>query len=112
MTYEIRPVRRSDTQAIHALVRRWETFWGVPRVSSPSRAMEWLTAPSVEPEDDTRAYTLDGQVVAYGLVSFVPSDRDRQLAHVAGMVDPSHRRRGVGTELYEWQIERARERAS
>ena len=26
------------------------------------------------------------------------------------MVDPSHRRRGVGTELYEWQIERARER--
>lgn len=72
--------------------------------------MEWLTAPSVDMSSDTRAHVEGGRVVAYGLVSFVPSDRTRQLAHLGGLVDPGERGRGIGAALMAWQIERARAR--
>jgi GNAT superfamily N-acetyltransferase len=107
---ENRPLTNRDADQVHALVRRWERHWKIPRASTRDRAMEWLTAPSVDMSADTMSYWDDDTLIGYGLVSFMPSDTRRDLAFLAGCVDPERRGEGLGTGLLEWQLDRARHR--
>lgn len=107
---DTRPLGKEDAEQIHALTRRWEEHWEIPRVTSKARAMEWLTAPSVDMSADTMSFWERGRLIGYGLVSHVPSDVRRDLAFLAGCIDPSRRGRGLGSRLLEWQIDRARQR--
>lgn len=72
--------------------------------------MEWLTAPSVDMSSDTMSHWEDGHLVGYGLISYVPSDVRRDLAFVAGCIDPARRGEGLGRRMLEWQLDRARHR--
>lgn len=107
---EHRPLTIEDADQIHALVRRWEQHWNVPRATTKARAMEWLTAPSVDMSADTMSYWENHQLIGYGLVSYIPSDVRRDLAFLAGSIDPARRGEGLGTTMFEWQLERARQR--
>lgn len=55
------------------------------------------------------ALDAEGTVLAMGLVPLHPGD-DRVQVRLSGGVIPAVRRRGIGTALARWQVERARER--
>lgn len=107
---ENRSLSTEDAVQVHALVRRWEQHWKIPRSTTKERAMEWLTAPSVDMSTDTMSSWDDGRLIGYGLVSFMPGDTRRDLAFLAGCVDPERRGEGLGRLLLDWQLDRARQR--
>lgn len=63
---------------------------------------------------DTTLAVLDDRLVAYGITSHHPTDETREHDRVIlfGGVHPAHRRRGLGAELLERQLARAREIAA
>ncbi len=63
----------------------------------------WLDA-----ELDTRVIEEAARLVAFGYIWHEPSGVRLERAYLDGTVDPDHRRRGIGTRLIGWQMQRAR----
>jgi ribosomal protein S18 acetylase RimI-like enzyme len=66
------------------------------------------------PITDEQAYTLaartdDGTIVALGWLSLRPHDAPPRRVFRAGTVHPAYRRRGLGRQLLDWQVEVARQ---
>ncbi|MEO8571994.1 MAG: GNAT family N-acetyltransferase [Chloroflexota bacterium] len=73
--------------------------------------VEMDAAEGTDPVDDVVFAEVDGRVVAAGGVERVVRE-DVPTYQVWGAVDPGYRRRGLGSALIAWNIERARVRAS
>ena len=66
---------------------------------------------SIDPPQDMLFAELDGQVVASTLVQRIVRD-DSPMYDMEGFVHPEFRRRGLGTALLEWSLDRIRQRAT
>jgi mycothiol synthase len=110
VTYVLRRAAPADLPAIHALSRRIEIGDHIPMVTPLEEFMDWNDDPNFSFADDSRVTEIDGELVAYGNVWYRPSDSSQSRAFVMGGVDPAYRRRGIGSELFNWQLKRARQR--
>lgn len=106
---EIRPVTLDDVGDIHELTRRWEVFWEVPLVTPLHEVREDLTAPFIDLGEHTRGYWDGDTMVAFGRIWHRPSGVKLERAYLQGFVDPEHRGRGIGRELFAWEVEKGTE---
>ncbi|MDH3189730.1 MAG: GNAT family N-acetyltransferase [Acidimicrobiia bacterium] len=106
---EVRAVQLEDAEAIHALTRRWEQFWNAPLVTPVDEIKEEMQLPHLNMASDTRSYWLDEKMIAFGRIWHRPGGRSLERAYVQGLVDPQHRKIGIGRDLLSWQIARATE---
>lgn len=108
MSLTFRPVRVTDLDALHALVRSIETHDHVPIATPREEFAEWFSDPHLDVEADTRLVESSGEPVAWGRIYHRPSGEREERAFLFGGVSGRHRRAGIGTKLLGWQIERAR----
>lgn len=106
---ESRPLTLEDAPELHALLRRWETFWNAPLVTPFEEVLEELERPHFNIKTDTLGFWADGRLVAQGQIWHGASHVRHERAYAQGRVDPEYRGRGIGRELFGWQIERGAE---
>lgn len=109
MGISLRAAQASDLDALHAVQRRVEQHDGIAIATPREEFEEWLDDPHLDLAHDTRVAETAGAVVAFGQVRHMPSGAREERAHVAGAVDPAHRRHGYGSAILSWQIARATE---
>jgi mycothiol synthase len=105
----LRALRGEDLPSICELHRRSEAFDGVPRVLELDELTEELDDEHVVLATDTRLAELDGRLAGYAYTYHLPSEEREERCYVFGEVEPDCRRRGVGTALMEWALERSTE---
>jgi ribosomal protein S18 acetylase RimI-like enzyme len=108
--FTLRPLRPEDLAAVHALQRRVEQHDGFPLATPLAEFEEWLDDPHLDLAIDTRLVETGGEIVAWGRIWHIPSGEREERAYVLGAVDPAHRRKGIGSALLTWLIDRAEER--
>ena len=59
------------------------------------------------PETDARFGWDGGELVGFAWLKAMPGEREANKVGCWGGVRPSHRRRGLGSELLEWSLARA-----
>lgn len=101
-------MRFSDANDLHQLTRRWESFWSAPLVTPLHEIEEELTEPHMNLDEHTLGYWDGDRMVAYGRIWHRPSGQALERAYLQGRVDPEYRGRGIGRELFGWQVERGR----
>lgn len=108
MTLTARPVTLDDLDNFLALLHRWETeHMGGPVTVAQSIRTEW-ELPEFRLDLSTQAvFTPDGTMVAYGEV-WDTSDLPVR-PHYFARVHPDYLGQGIGTALYHWAEDRARE---
>lgn len=74
-------------------------------------ADEWASVWS-HPETDALFGWDDTDLVAFGWLRTMPGQREAHRVWCWGGVRPSHRRRGIGTQLFDWMLRRASEAAA
>ncbi len=72
---------------------------------------EWKSVWS-HPDTDARFGWDGSELVAFAWLKGMPGQRDSHKVWCWGGVRPSHRRQGIGTELFEWMLSRATEIAA
>jgi GNAT superfamily N-acetyltransferase len=105
---ELRPLSIDDTEAVVAVVNRFERHWDLPLATPAAQVHDDLIAPSIDLDGDTRGCWAGASLVGWGIVWHRPSGERLERAYLQGMVDPDHAGQGVGRRLLAWQIERAR----
>jgi ribosomal protein S18 acetylase RimI-like enzyme len=85
------------------------THDGVPRLIQLDELEAELDDDLVVLATDTRLATIDGELLGYAYTYHLPSELREERCYVFGTVDPPSRRRGVGTALMGWGIERGAE---
>ncbi len=101
-----------DYERLAALMRVAHAEDDVPWVPTAENVrIEMDAADGADPVDDLVIIEVDGRVVAAAGVERVIRD-DIPTYEVWGNVDPAFRRRGLGTSLMGWTLDRARVRAS
>ncbi len=103
----LRPIVSCELPEILALHRRAQIGDSVPEVLELAELEEELDDAHVVLATDTRVVEIDGELVGYANTHHLPSDVGEERCFINGEVDPAFRRRGVGTALLEWGIERA-----
>lgn len=105
-----RPLVLADLPALLALVSACEETDDPPYRTDLAELREDLfTGAWCVPETDTLAgVEADGAIVAYGRFRVEGSRDGRTDANLGGGVHPTRRRRGLGTHILRWQLERAR----
>lgn len=83
--------RRGETYALDDLDDEWASVWAAPGTDA-------VFVREVG----------EGQLVAFGWNKAMPGERDANKVACWGGVHPSWRGRGIGRELLEWQLGRAR----
>jgi mycothiol synthase len=104
---ELRPISVGDAPTVHGLIRAGEVHDRFPLVTSLVEVEEYFAEPHFDPAHDGRLALLDGEPVGWGRIWHVPSGEREERAYLSGTVHPHHRGEGVGTAIFEWQIERA-----
>ncbi len=102
----LRPLTVDDIAAIAEMIRRSESFDGVPRVVQDDEMAEELDDVRIRLATDTRIAEVDGQTVGTAYTFYLPSDEREERCYIFGTVDPPHRRQGVGRALMQWAIDR------
>ena len=108
-TIMLRPATASDLESMCALHQRADRHDGVPRVLTLEELREELDGDRVSLDTDVRLASVDGQIVGYAHTFYLPSEVSQERCYVFGNVDPEFRRRGVGTALLAWGVERGSE---
>jgi mycothiol synthase len=81
---------RGETYEIADLGDEWDSVWSHP--------------------DTDATFVWDGpELVAFAWLKAMPGQRTHHRVGFWGGVRPSHRRRGIGTALFEWSVQRGRE---
>ncbi|WP_460887711.1 GNAT family N-acetyltransferase [Promicromonospora xylanilytica] len=106
-----RPWTRADVPALAALLRTVQEADGRDWFTPADEVAETFDAPVFDAAADTLVGTdADGVMRAYGQVERFPSEGVTRLrVSVTGGVHPTHRGRGIGTELLAWATGRARQ---
>lgn len=108
------PLTLADVPALTALLNRVDQADDLGEPAEEATTREWLTMPGHDLAQDSVAVRLDGELIAFSLVD-VSSQVDREgrlRCQLLGSVDPEHRRRGIGTELFERSEQRAAQLAA
>lgn len=105
----LRPAAAGDIVFIHELLLRIERHDGLPIVTPRDEVEEWLDEPHFDLGRDARVLQVGDEIVAWGRIWHQPSGEREERAHLMGGVDPRFRRKGIGSTLLQWQIERAAE---
>ncbi len=107
---ELRPITPEDLPEVHGVMRRSEVKDNEPMVTQFDEVVSEYEAPFFDPESDSRlGVDREGRVVAWAKVWYRPSTVREHRAYLFGGVDPEWRRRGVGTAVFNWQLQRARQ---
>lgn len=109
MTVEIRPASAVDIPAIFALSRRIEIDDRIPLVTPIEEIEEWADDPHFSFPEDSRLAVREGELIGFARLWHRPSDEIQSRVFMMGGVDASHRRQGIGSALFAWQMERGRE---
>ena len=109
MTFEIRPASPADIPAIFELSRIIEVGDDIPLVTPVEEIEEWAEDPHFSFPDDCRLAFQGDALVGYARLWHRPSDEIQSRVFMIGGVDPSHRRKGLGSSLFAWQMARGRE---
>jgi mycothiol synthase len=81
---------RGETYEVADLGDEWDSVWSHP--------------------DTDATFVWDGpDLVAFAWLKAMPGQRQHHRVGFWGGVRPSHRRRGIGTALFEWSVQRGRE---
>jgi len=104
-----RPMDKGDVEAWAAMSAAQEKVDQEGENYSAEDLAEQLDRPNLDLARNTISLWADGRMIGYGMahpsVSVVDVDRVR----VGGTIDPQWRRRGLGTTLMRWLIQRAGE---
>ncbi len=103
---ELRPLTNADLTDVCALHQRSLTHDGVPQRIQLEELEEELDDEHVVLATDTRVALVDGRPAGYAYTYHLPSELREERCYVFGTVDPQYRRRGVGTALMQWGLER------
>ncbi|GAA1484243.1 GNAT family N-acetyltransferase [Brachybacterium fresconis] len=108
------PLTLEDVPALTALLNRVDQADDLGEPAEEAGTREWLTMPGRDLALDSLAVRQGEELVAVSLVDVhIALDRDgRARCQLLGAVDPVHRRRGLGTALFEHGERRAAELAS
>jgi ribosomal protein S18 acetylase RimI-like enzyme len=110
MTLELVPLSLDDVEVVHAITSASERADRVPYVTTIGELRETFAQPDLDLEQDVRVALLDDRPAGLAMVETSPSGARLEGATLFGWVHPDHRRRGVGSRLLAWQIDRGRER--
>jgi mycothiol synthase len=101
-----------DYERLSALWTAANALDGIPWLpTAQNLQVEMENAEGADPPTDIVLVEVDGRVVAATGVERVVRD-DLPTYDIWGAVDPTYRRRGLGTSLLSWSLARARARAS
>lgn len=101
------PLERGHLPGLVDLVARAGDADRLPYVESPEELDEMFDEPHFTPSEDARAVVSAGRVIGWGRIWHRPSGEKEERAYLFGSVDPARRGQGIGSELFEWQVERA-----
>jgi mycothiol synthase len=107
MSFEFRPLRDNDYQALAKLVNEASVFDGRAQVQAPEEIREDFESTPVHLPVDTLAAWRDEQLVGVVYAYHLPSEEREERCYVFGTVRPSHRGQGLGRRLLEWGLARA-----
>jgi len=107
MSFEFRPLRDNDYQALADLVNEASVFDGRAQVQAPEEIREDFESTPVRLPVDTLAAWRDEQLVGVVYAYHLPSEEREERCYVFGTVRPTHRGQGLGRRLLEWGLARA-----
>ncbi len=107
MTHRLLPLERGHLPDVAALVEQAGDADRHPYVASLAELEDDFDAPHFDPGSDARVVVADGGIVGWGWILHRPSGEREERAYLLGTVHPDHRGRGIGTELFTWQVDRA-----
>jgi len=105
-----RGLQQSDVAALHGLFQSIEEHDNPPYrtaldESGERYAVDWHG----EPENVLGGFDVDDTLVAYGAVALAHADTGTLRVYLEGGVAPSHRHRGIGSAVLDWEIGRAKQ---
>jgi len=106
---EARPMDKADVDAWAVLTAAAEKVDQEGENFSAEDLAEQLARPNVDLARNSISLWADGRMIGYGMTQVSPSVVDVDRVHVGGTIDPEFRRRGLGTTLMRWLIQRAGE---
>ena len=104
---EARPIYTGDADAWAELLAAKEKIDQEGENYSPQDLIDQLNGPHLDGALDTIGLWAEGRMVAYGKVHAAASVIDVDRVRTEGTVHPEWRRRGLGTALMPWLIQRA-----
>ena len=114
MKIELRPHRPSDLAEFVRLANASNEADGIDERSSEGRTANWLlhARANFNPNEDIVVATIADAVVGYGHTDWVETTDDRLEYRTRGIVDPTWRRRGVGSAILAHNEARMRQVAA
>jgi mycothiol synthase len=106
---EARPMDKGDVDAWAALTAAAEKVDQEGEHYSAEDLAEQLNRPNLDLARNSISLWADGRMIGYGMVHSSPSVVDVDRVRTGGTIDPEFRRRGLGTTLMRWMIQRAGE---
>ncbi|WP_410788977.1 GNAT family N-acetyltransferase [Kribbella sp. C-35] len=104
-----RPMEKGDVEAWAALTAAQEKVDQEGENFSAEDLAEQLDRPNLDLPRNSITLWADGRMIGYGMAHVAPSVVDVDRVHVGGTIHPEWRRRGLGTTLMHWLIQRAGE---
>lgn len=104
-----RPIDKGDAEAWAELLAAREKVDQEGENYSAEDLLEELDDPHLDAANDTIGLWADGRMIAYGKVQSSETVVDVDRVRTEGTVHPEWRRRGLGTTLMGWLIQRAGE---
>ncbi|MGH8958416.1 MAG: GNAT family N-acetyltransferase [Acidimicrobiia bacterium] len=100
------PIEPGMLRDLYELYRKIEIFDQIPIVTPWEEIAEMADDPHLDLSNDGRMAVVDNRAVGFCNVLRRPGESDHARAFLVGGVDPDHRRQGIGTALFSWQMER------
>lgn len=108
--YTWRPIEQEDAKALNTLLLAAEAQDKRGWVDTLEDRERDFTDPDSNPATDSLAVlTPQGQLVAFGWVFTPPPGETESISFLDGNVHPDYRRRGLGTAILKWLVQRAQE---
>ena len=103
---DYKPFSWAALEPFTALVNAVQGLEGSPRAFDPSFMEEWLKLPGRSPEENCQLASSGDILLGYMLVS---QERPIRRVVLEGGVLPAHRKKGIGTHLFDWALESGRQ---
>ena len=102
------PLSKDKLPELYELYRRIEVGDQIPILTPWEEIEELAESPHLNLSEDGRMSFRDGEAVGFCLVMHGLGESDHVRAFVIGGVDPAYRRQGIGSALFRWELDRAR----